>query len=97
MDESILEKIEDIKRRYGENPQCYLVALILASNFAGEVWYNSNHCVTLIGEKFYDKKGVISVSDFEKGDYLPIYEFGIDQEAALLTALMEKHPIATDI
>ncbi len=86
----VLDKVKEIKKRYGRKPQCYLVATILASNFGGVVWYNSNHCVTEIGEEFYDKRGIVPVEEFERDGYLPIHEFGIDIESALMGALIEK-------
>jgi hypothetical protein len=90
MTELVLEKIKNIRKRYGKKPQCYLVATILSSNFGGVVWYNNDHCVTLIDEEFYDKRGVVPIEEFEQGGYLPIHEFGIDIEASLIDALIDK-------
>lgn len=90
MEDLVLDKVREIRKRYGNKPQCYLVATLLSSNFGGVVWYNSSHCVTEIGEEFYDKSGIVPVEEFEQGGYLPIHEFGIDIESALLDALIEK-------
>lgn len=54
LEDRILERIELIKHYFGEKPQCYLVALLLAVEFKGDIWYNSDHCITYIGGKFYD-------------------------------------------
>ena len=89
MHEAVLKKIADIKNFYGEEPQCYMVAMILSTNFGGQVWYNNNHCVTLIEEEFYDKKGVVSIEDFEKGGYMPLHTYGIHVEQSLIDAMYE--------
>jgi len=81
-------KILLIKRYFGEKPQCYLVALFLATEFNGEIWYDNNHCITRIGDRFYDKHGI-----YEKSleNFLPIKQFGFNHEADLMRALIDKH------
>jgi hypothetical protein len=89
--EMVLKKIEEIKRIYGNEPQCYLVACILSTNFKGEVWYDNNHCITEIDGNLYDKKGIVSPKKLENGNYLPLSMYGIEHEKALFDALIEKH------
>ncbi|WZE63571.1 hypothetical protein PANI_CDS0051 [Maribacter phage Panino] len=89
MKKQILDKIKEIKKMYGRKPQCYLVAIILSSNFKGEIWYNSGHCLVEIDGDFYDKRGMVKVEEFENGNYLPINQFGIHIESSLIEAMVE--------
>lgn len=89
MEQRILKFIKEIKKEYGRKPQCYLVATLLTSNFKGEIWYDHNHCITMIDNDFYDKRGVVPIEVVEKGRYLPICMYGIEQQSALMTALVK--------
>ena len=84
----IQTRIDLIKHYFGEEPQCYLVALMLAIEFKGEIWYNNNHCITRIGDRFYDKHGL-----YEKSleGFLPMKQYGFNHEADLMRALIDKH------
>lgn len=86
--DDVLNTIGEINRLW-EKPQCYLVALLLASKHKGEIYYNSNHCITLIGNIFYDKDGIATPSC----NYLNLNEFGMDIKKTLIDALVEKHQL----
>jgi len=88
--DKVLDSIAEINRLW-DNPQCYLVALLLASKFGGTIYYDSNHCVTLIGECFYDKTGVYLGSDMVRTTFLTLDEFGMEIKKTLIDALIEKH------
>ena len=90
--QDVLEAIAEITTVWRKpEPQCYLVALLLASQFGGTIYYDSNHCVTLIDECFYDKTGVYLGSDMVKTTFLPLDEFGIHIKKALIDGLINKH------
>lgn len=82
----VLNKIKAIKRKYGRKPQCYVVATILSGNFGGMIWYDSNHCITQIGEEFYDKRGLVPIEEIENGNYIPLHQYGMDIEHQLIVA-----------
>lgn len=86
----ILKAVAEINRTW-EEPQCYLVALLLASQFGGQIYYDHNHCITLIGECFYDKTGIFLGSDLVRSNYIPLEEYGIDIKKTLMDALIQKH------
>lgn len=84
----IEDRIQLIKQHFGEKPQCYLVALFLATEFKGEIWYDNDHCITRIKDKFYDKNGL-----YEKSleNFTPLKQYGYWHEAGLMDALIDKH------
>lgn len=86
MEKQVIERIKQIKKKYGRKPQCYLVATILAGNFGGIIWYDHNHCITQIGEDFYDKTGLYPIEKFESRAYMPLHEYGMDIEHTLIEA-----------
>lgn len=86
MHDLVLEKIDEILDHYGSKPQCYFVATVLAGNFGGIIWYNSDHCITEIGEDFYDKKGVYPVERLAEDRYLPLHQYGMEIENTLIVA-----------
>lgn len=86
---AVLDRIAEIHRHY-PNPQCYLVALFLASEFKGKIYYNSSHCITLINETFYDKTGVVTREEFDL-KFLPLDRFGAEIKGKLLDSLIKKH------
>ena len=83
----VLEKVRTIKEFYGAKPQCYFVAMILSSNFAGEVWYDHNHCITLIDGIFYDKKGIVDPAEVKAKGFKPLKTYGIHIEDTLIDAM----------
>lgn len=82
----VLDRIEEIKRVYGHHPQCYLVAILLATEFRGEIWYDHDHCITRIEDKFYDRHGIYEGS-LKK--YQPLSNYGIASENKLIIAMSE--------
>jgi hypothetical protein len=86
MRQLVLDKIDEILDYYGSKPQCYLVATVLAGNFGGMIWYNNDHCITQIGEDFYDKKGVYPVERLARDMYIPLHQYGMDIENTLIKA-----------
>ncbi|MGB3491898.1 MAG: hypothetical protein WBA57_04170 [Elainellaceae cyanobacterium] len=87
----VLDEIEKINRLFPE-PQCYLVALLLSSEFQGEIWYNSDHCITKISGVYYDKGGVVIEECRKKQpDYLPLSKFGMDIKKGLVEALVKNY------
>ena len=82
----ILRRIEVIKALYGVHPQCYLVAMLLATEFKGEIWYNNDHCITRIKDQFWDRKGLY---DGSLKTYLPLKNYGIAIEHTLVVAMVE--------
>jgi hypothetical protein len=86
--EQIEEHIKLIKQYFGDEPQCYLVALFLATEFKGEIWYDNHHCLTRIKDKFYDKHGLYEGS---LKDFCPLKRYGFNHDAGLMQALIEKH------
>lgn len=86
----IERRIKLINKYYGE-PQCFLVALLLSHRFMGTIFYNNDHCVTMIGGKYYDKRGVVPIKEVKEGNYLPLQDFGLDIEITLMDALVDKH------
>ena len=90
----VLQAIGEINRIWWKpTAQCYLVALLLASRFNGEIWYNSSHCITLIGGVYYDRSGIVRQQDIEDMElkFLKLDEFGINIKNALIEALIYKH------
>jgi hypothetical protein len=87
----VLAEILKINEVFPE-PQCYLVALLLSSQFQGEVYYNNDHCVTKIDGNYYDKGGLAN-KRVVGGDapYLPLELFGIKHKRGLMRALITKH------
>ena len=86
----VVKKIKEIKSVWPE-PQCFLLACILAGNYGGVIWYNGEHCITLINGRFYDKGGPFATDRVTKERYIPLYEYGVQAEAALVNALIHKH------
>lgn len=84
-------RINQIKEEFGEHPQCYLVAVMLSTAFNGVIYYDNTHCVTLVGEAFYDKDGVFPIEKVEEGNFIPLIEYGIEHEKALMEGLINKH------
>lgn len=87
-DEDILARIDDINAVYPE-PQCYFVALLLVSHFGGDIFYDHNHCVSLIKGKFWDKNGQVPFENTK--NYLQMGYYGKAQEWALIDAMIQKH------
>jgi len=90
MSKEILDRIDQIHKAYPK-PQCYLVAILLATRFAGEIWYDHNHCITLIEGNYYDKSGKVDNEDVIGKNYLPLDMYHFEQEEALMNALIKKH------
>lgn len=82
----VLDRINAIKAIYGEHPQCYLVAVLLATEFRGAIWYDHNHCITMIGDQFYDRHGIWESS---LKNYQPLDTYGIESEHQLIVAMSE--------
>lgn len=87
----IQKRIDNIKEIFGDHPNCYLVAVLLATAFGGTIYYNSFHCVAQIGNGFYDRTGEVDPDELVDGNYLPMYEYGIQTEALLVKSLIDKH------
>lgn len=92
-DREILCAILDIHNLYPQ-PQCYLVALLLASQFQGVIHHNSEHCVTQIDGHLYDKGGRINGPEgkfLKDGNYELLSHFGHRVKRRLVQAIFEKH------
>lgn len=85
----VLNKIEKIKEAM-PNPSCYLLALIITSEFRGQILYNSDHCISKIGRFYFDKRGLVSPREVFRGDYIPLKKYDWDQELALIGSLEER-------
>lgn len=86
--ENVLIEIKEILKRY-EDPQCYLMSLLLASKFKGEIFYNGDHCLTLIDGFYYDKSGIVNIE--ATTSFLPLDDYGLDIVKTLMDALIIKH------
>lgn len=86
--DEILAKIKEIKEVFGEI-NCYMIALILCSNFDGEVYYDGNHVVFVYGTIAYDQTGILytDIDELYRKNYMPIAEYGTEIEKALFDAI----------
>jgi len=74
-DKKIKKYIKKINKRCPK-PQCYLVALLLTSKFGGTIYYDNDHCVSLINHKFWDKKGEFPGHKVLMTNFLPLDDYG---------------------
>ena len=71
MDE-VLNYIDYLKSKIEKEPQCFLFALLLKVKFDNAIlYYDNNHIITKIHDKYYDWNGVI-----EKGRHIPFEDYG---------------------
>ena len=89
--EPIQKRIDEIKEQFGDHPNCYLVAVLLATHFGGTIYYDHNHCVAQIDNGFYDRNGEVSPTELVEKNYLPLSEYGIKIERVLVKALIDRH------
>jgi hypothetical protein len=62
--EYILAVITSIRTAMPFRIQCYRFANVLETIFPeGEIYYNSNHCITKIGDDFYDIDGLVKLDE----------------------------------
>ena len=87
----IQQRINEIKEQFGDHPNCYLVAVLLATHFGGTIFYDSNHCVAQIGNGFYDRNGEVDPEEIIEKNFLPLQEYGVKIESTLIQALIDKH------
>ena len=52
----VRREVPNAKLIFGEY-RCRQFAVMLSNMFGGEVWSDENHCITRIGDKFYDING----------------------------------------
>ena len=79
-EERILEVITTIRESSPIAIQCHYFSLILQSIFPGsEEYYNSDHAITKIGNKFYDLNGVVEHTE----RFLPLNAYGPNTIKAL--------------
>lgn len=83
----VLDRVQEIKNQYGNAPQCYLVAILLATKFQGEIWYNHDHCITRVEDGFYDRHGNVGDRGLSLKNYIPLD--GIEAEHRLIVAMIE--------
>lgn len=86
--QEVLDYVDSIKAVVGEDPQCFIMSLLLANRFSGTIYYDSNHFFTKIGETFYDKKSAVedlpeSYIEFNK-------EYSLENEMAAVGAIFHK-------
>lgn len=87
----ILNKIQKIKESY-PNPQCYFVSSILATEFNGTILYDADHCIFTDGNGiFYDKRGLVDPDEVMQNNYIPLKDYGWEQEQSLIEAMLVKH------
>ena len=84
----ILDYIERMVKQF-RGPQCYFMALMLSTEFDGEIWYDHNHCITKIGDRFYDKSGEFDRDLVKELGFLPLSDYGPEQKEALRDAMVE--------
>lgn len=90
MVDEIQKRIDDIKKHCGEHPQCYLFALLLSTKFGGTIYYDNNHCITKIGDKFYDRTGEYPIDKVTANNFLPLSEYyGISIEKGLMDSIID--------
>lgn len=79
MHNKVIAFIDLLKYTLGSYPTesggCLKFAFVLKSVFEADIYYNSNHCITLIDGKYYDINGVVENAE----GYLPIESFGARQ------------------
>lgn len=57
---AMLQHVHPDVMRYGQNGSCFHVYRLLAEVFPdAEPWYDGNHVITKIGERFYDITGEV--------------------------------------
>jgi len=61
--------------------------------FNGEGYYDSNHIITKIGDKYYDING--EVKDVK--DYLPLTEYGVAHIVSSFKGVVDKETILKNI
>lgn len=68
MKKEVLSFIKYMRSKIKERPQCLMFALLLKCKFdKAIIFYDSNHCITLINEMYYDWNGVVNkVGKFTK-------------------------------
>lgn len=91
--QDVLEAIAEINAVWRKpEVQCYLMALLLAAQFQGEIYYDHNHCITKIDGVFYDKSGVVFIEDMDTEFlHLEKAQFGIHIKKTLIDGLIDKH------
>ena len=83
---------QSIRELFGSFPEgsggCYKFARLLRNLYGGEIFYNNDHCITKIQDKYYDlfgeyeEDGIVRyfneqrLIEFPISDFLPISEFG---------------------
>ena len=82
---------QSIRELFGSFPEgsggCYKFARLLRDLYGGEIFYNNDHCITKIQDKFYDlfgeyeEDGIVRyfneqrLIEFPISDFLPISKF----------------------
>jgi hypothetical protein len=87
--EQVADRTAEIKRLYGDHPQCYLFAVLMCTYFDAVIYYDHNHCVVQIGDWFFDRNGEYPVEEVIKKNFLPLQNYGMDIEKTLMDALIE--------
>ena len=58
MNNDVLKYIDYLNTQIERRPQCFLVAMMIKVKFdEGVLYYNNNHFIIKIGDKFYDWEG----------------------------------------
>lgn len=91
INKKVLDRTEEIKDLFPEDPQCYMFASMLSHAFGGIIYYNGDHCISFIDGIYYDENGYMNSSKVIIGRYTPLSEHGIKIEMGLITAMVKVH------
>ena len=82
----LLERIEWIVKRKPDI-NCYLLALILKSEFNGTIYYNMDHCI-FVTDNFIavDKDGIYNFKE-DDIEFIPIDDYSYENIQALIDAI----------
>lgn len=90
-DREVLNEIATINQLF-PRPDHYLLALMLASKFQGQILYNSVHCITKINDIYYDINGIVTSEDRDKElIYLSLEYYGPETKKRLMINLMKSY------